>query len=243
MGHHKKPKIAKANALSNRYRLIKSCSFFVSKFAMEAALAALIRIQPQSISLLAEQVGLQKSNLLAAMAGKRPLPERALGALLDCMGLDRNGAISSQQLYRWRIRDLRHLEPLIGTGPLGAISFYEMRPPGRTRALLSEYWLLQAGSSILAIVRARQDVLRELEISGITISDAAIDTPEPAQWWAEGVPKTVVMVMLEQLQDRLARPDKAVTWAQVIAEAERRGIGPEGVMGLLGENLNPKLMC
>lgn len=205
---------------------------------MEAALAALIRIQPQSISLLAEQVGLQKSNLLAAMAGKRPLPERALGALLDCMGLDRNGAISSQRLYRWRIRDLRHLEPLIGAGPLGAISFYEMRPSGRTRALLSEYWLLQAGSSILAIVRARQEVLRELEISGITISDAAIDTPEPAQWWAEGVPKTVVMVMLEQLQDRLARPE-GITWAQVIAEAERRGIGPEGVMGLLvGATLN-----
>jgi hypothetical protein len=97
---------------------------------------------------------------------------------------------------------------------------------------LSEYWLLQAGSSILAIVRARQDVLRELEISGITISDAAIDTPEPAQWWAEGVPRSVVMVMLEQLQDRLARPN-GITWAQVIAEAERRGMRPEGVMGLL----------
>jgi hypothetical protein len=46
------------------------------------------------------------------------------------------------------------------------------------------------------------------------------------------------MVMLEQLQDRLARPNETVTWAQVITEAERRGMRPEGVMGLLGEGAN-----
>jgi hypothetical protein len=209
-------------------------SFVTLKLIMEAALSALIRIQPQSITLLAELAGLQKSNLLAAMVGKRPLPERAMGVLLDTMGLDRNGAISSQRLYRWRIRDLRHLEPLIGAGPLGAISFYEMRPPGKTRAIQSEYWLLQAGSSILAIVRARHEVLRELVIPGITVSDAAIDTPEPAQWWAEGIPRSVVMVMLEQLKDRLGRPAE-VTWEQVIAEAEQRGLGPEGVLGLVAK--------
>jgi len=200
---------------------------------MEAALAALIRIQPQSIAQLAEQVGLQKSNLLAAMAGKRSLPERAQGALLEVMGLDRNGALSVQHLYRWRIREVRHIGPLIADGLLGAVTLYGMRPLGRSQALKPEYWLLQADSSILAIVRARQEVLGEAAIPGMTISNEVIDTPEPAQWWSEGVPRAVVMVMLEQLKARIAQP--TVSWELVRAEAERRGVSPAKLMAFLLE--------
>lgn len=218
---------------SKGYRLVESHSPIGPIFIMEAALAALIRIQPQSIAQLAEQVGLQKSNLLAAMAGKRSLPERAQGTLLKIMGLDRNGALSVHHLYSWKMRDVRHFGPLIADGLLGAVTLYGMRPLGRSQALKPEYWLLQADSSILAIVRAPQDVLGEAAIPGMTISSEVIDTPEPAQWWSEGAPRAVVMVMLEQLKTRIAQPP--VSWDQVRTEAERRRVSPEKLMAYLLE--------
>ena len=99
-----------------------------------------------------------------------------------------------------------------------------MRPGNQARALESEYCLLHTNSSILAIVRARQDILGEVNIPGVLVSEESIDTPEPGQWWIEGVPRAVVVVMLEQLKARIAKP--SISWDQVRAEAERREITP-----------------
>ena len=195
---------------------------------MEAALVALIRIQPSSISQLAVQMGFQKSNLLAAMAGNRSLPERIQGDLLALIGLDKNGAFTPQRIYRWRVRDVHHLAPLLGAGLLGNITLYAMKPPRRQQALAAEYWLLESTTSTLAILRARPEVLVSQEIPGITLSGEVVDTPEPAQWWTDGVPRAVVMTMLEQLKTRRTQP--AVSWSQVIAEAERRGVSPDTVL-------------
>lgn len=195
---------------------------------MEAALVALIRIQPSSISQLAAQMGFQKSNLLAAMAGNRSLPERIQGDLLALIGLDKNGAFTPQRIYRWRVRDVHHLEPLLGAGLLGNITLYAMKPSRRQQALAAEYWLLESVTSTLAILRARPEVLASKEIPGITLSAEVVYTPEPAQWWTDGVPRAVVMTMLEQLKTGRAQP--VVSWSQVIAEAERRGVSPGTVM-------------
>ena len=197
---------------------------------MDAGLCALIRLNPLSISQLAESIGLLKPNLLAAMAGKRPLPERFLGPLIAAVGLLPNGLLATERVYCWRVRDADHLASLGATGTLEAITLYPIRPLKKS-ALQSEYWLLSGRSGVIAIIRAKPEIVAACVETGMALGKPITGIPDPATWWQQGVPKSVVTVLLTERHEASGSP--MVSWEDVIRDAERRKVSPEVVMRFL----------
>lgn len=193
---------------------------------MNPILCALIRISYMSLGQVAEQLAMLKSNLLSAIIGKRALPERVLEPLFPMLGLASNGTLRLDVVHRWHIRALDHLQVLLGDGPLGSIVLHPLQTP-RKSAQRWDHWLLCSSNGLYGLVRGREAILGERAMPYLTFGPA-ITIDDPTACWLQGIPKSVVPMLLAQVSG--ADKSENITWADVQREAERRSIEPKAIM-------------
>lgn len=193
---------------------------------MNHVLSALIRISHLSLGQVAEQLVMLKSNLLSAIIGKRALPERVMEPLFPILGLAPNGTLRPDIVHRWHIRSLEHLPPLLGDGPLGSIVLHPLLAP-RKSAQRWDHWLLCSSNGLYGLVRGREAILSERTMPYLTFGPA-ITIDDPTACWLQGIPKSVVPMLMAQVS--VADHSENITWTDVQREAERRGIEPKSIM-------------
>lgn len=193
---------------------------------MNPVLCALIRISYLSLGQVAEHLALLKSNLLSAIIGKRALPERVMATLFPILELIPNGTLRMDIVHRWHMRSLEHLPPLLGDGPLGSVVLHPLQTP-RKSAQRWDHWLLCSSAGLYGIVRGREAILGERTIPYLRFG-APITIEDPTACWTNGIPKSIVPMLLAQISD--TGNTNEITWEDVAQEAERRLIGPEQVM-------------
>lgn len=182
---------------------------------------------------LAKALGLQKSNFLAALAGRRPLPERSLALLPERIGLDAGGGLATTQVHRWKVRDVQDLNLVLETWVTSA----DLRPTQgvtQPKAIPPSAWILSAhrindNGQIFGILVGRGLA----KIDGLS---SAVQRGDPVAV-ADLERIRTVQIGIDDIQDLLTRGKDAeaqcITWVDFIRAAMARGFDPQSALRAL----------
>lgn len=170
---------------------------------------------------------MQKSNLLAAMGGRRQVPVRARAALNGVLGLDENGQLARATVHQWRCDHAESLRVVVSE-LLGSAAGWPLVQRGRAGPGDEEQAWLLAGPDgrqenvTLAVMVCPRSVLPELaEECHIRCHEAILEVDDISGWLTEGVPHQAGQLLFERA---LQAGDVQPSWERIIAEADRRGV-------------------
>lgn len=182
---------------------------------------------------LAKALGLQKSNFLAALAGRRPLPERSLASLPEVIGLDAGGGLTTTQVHRWKVRDIHDLTLVLETW----VTSVDLRPTqgeAQPDALPPTAWILSARritdnaqivGILLGLALAQTDGHSDVIRHGNAVRVSDVERFRTAH---AGVDEISAL-----LTENLHPEAKCTTWSDFIRTASEWGFDPQSALRAL----------
>lgn len=191
---------------------------------------ALCRLHPGTMRSLAQAVGMPNSNFVSALAGRRPFPKRAEGALFAALGLDAGGRLLSGRLRRWRVRDVTDLRTALSHGLAPAV-IYRLTLEGGRPPVHPLWLLVSARREVFAVLDGiTEEDLPKLHPEGFS-AEASLPVGDWSAWEEATLPVEAVRILLNNVKvGSASEPD----WADVIRAAEGRGVSPGDVLAWIG---------
>ena len=187
---------------------------------------------------LAKTVGLQKSNLLAALAGRRPMPADSAGRLWRAIGIDDAGGLAADRVHYWKVRhadDLALVERMwFSSSERLALRGANQSPDHAPLAYLIAGLNTQGGQEVFATVSGKGiDTLAGDSVSTPALLIANIDDIANGKL----TPDTVRRL----LADRTEPNEAPKSWGQFVRQAKALGLTPEQTWRLVdGTERNTK---
>ena len=184
---------------------------------------------------LAQAVGMQKSNLLAAIAGRRPMPAESAVRLWKAIGIDEAGGLAHDRVHYWQVRHNDDLE-LIERTWFSTADRFAIRGKGQSPA-----------RPPLAYLVAGIGVTGDQELFAIAYSNGLTTISHKG---AESLPLSIARIgdisnaaftpdaLRKLLNDRFELGVTPKTWAQFVQRATSEGLTPEDVWHCLKRTAN-----
>lgn len=181
---------------------------------------ALCRLHPGTMQSLAQAVGMPNSNFVSALAGRRPFPKRAEGALFAALDIDAGGRLLSGHLRRWRVRNVTDLRTALSHGLAPAVIYRLTLEGGRPP--VHPLWLLaSARQEVFAVLDGIVDEdLPKLHPEGFS-AETSLPVGDWSAWEQATLPVEAVRILLNNAKVVSARNPG---WADVIRAAEGRDV-------------------
>jgi hypothetical protein len=198
----------------------------------------LLKLNPESISKIAEEIGYHRVNLQAGLAGKRPLPEPIINALLNVLGIT-NYIPSSNLVHVWKVG--------LNKSPLKlAIQFFF--PAG---AEIGAVWreenisLKKATDPLVQFIRHRNTrviIVYKPLIEGISPKDF------PSLHWSNSSNENSKMISVGERMNAWIDGDittqefdhtlgkQVASWDEVIKTSADKGLRPDDILDYIERN-------
>lgn len=199
---------------------------------MDSTLTALIRLQPVSIQEIADQIGLAKANLIAAMNNRRSLPEKAHEGLRLVLCLDAQDALRADVAHIWRVRDATELSKVLAKTQTPS-RIWRLKSPGATVTRDEVIALLTSPTTklhtaVMAIMKMKQEPWEILAAAHPeVVSDDAIEISDHTSLWCPGIPRAAISFIVEQALK--APVPSEPTWEEIISLAQGKGVSRKSV--------------
>lgn len=215
-----------------------------------AQLHTLCKLLPQSFTEIAERVGMNKSNLVAALVGRRPMPASAYEALLELAGLG-SGIPDTQRVHFWvvtpragSLNDLEKMLPLFFPqgGEVAIVLPQGMGPQDLRR--MDHVWAITDGSVRLVV---RRTFLSLFDLTPWAIEERLPAVKVKGGGWQQGGMLHVARygdwqqgdVSLQQFDATWAGqplPEPEYSWQDVARLAMEQGLSPNDLVRWLRGN-------
>ncbi|MCX9157281.1 hypothetical protein OPU71_14225 [Niveibacterium sp. 24ML] len=197
------------------------------------ALAALCRLQPKSVRSLAAAIGVEKSNLFAALGGRRGLPLEVWGRLREEIGLDDAGRPSDDRVHRWSVQSLESLRGVLAAWFLGG-ECWQLEDGNQPRSASDTarpwHWLVRLRRLDGATLYAIGDGVFECSEAHPLLATVAqtLVVPDIGPWLSHQVKVADAAALIAH-----AEGGRCATWATCIERAISLGYTPAGLMAIL----------
>lgn len=215
-----------------------------------AQLHALCKLLPQSFAEIAERVGINKSNLVAALAGRRAMPASVYEALLELAGLE-NGVPETQRVHFWvvtpRAGSLNDLEKMLSLffphgGEVAIVLPQGIGPQDLRR--MDHIWALTDGKVRLVV---RRTFLSLFDLTPWAIEERLTGVKVKGGGWQQGgmLPVArysdwqhgnVSVPQFDAAWTGQPLPEPEYRWEDVVRLALEHGLSPRDLILWLEEN-------
>lgn len=200
---------------------------------MESWLIALVRLHVKSLSEIADALDIGLSNLLAALGGRRPLPEKFRAPLFDLLGLDEFGQLRKDRAYCLTVREDAYLESFLA-GALGSMRLARLIESEQPRAFISEaFWVWDAHASssggVIGVLKASESSIDRLAKKHAPVIQVLPNLPvnAPQTLFNSAIPPQSIEAMLVLAKQSESRT--RIGWRETLALADAVGAGAEEV--------------
>ena len=195
-------------------------------------LHAILKLNPLSISQIAEKINQHRVNLQTSLAGKRPLPKHVSDALLEISGI-KNGIPDTNKVHVWKVGSNK--EPLNLAIPYFFPTGAEIGAVWRSNNLS----LKKIADPLVQFIRHRKT---RLVIVYKPLTDGISPNEFPTLHWQNNPDSKVKMVTVGERMDAWIAGNisteefdntlgiQVSSWDEVINAATRKGLVPDDVL-------------
>jgi hypothetical protein len=200
---------------------------------LEDWLVSLIRLHVLQLSEFAARLDVALPNLMAALSGRRPLPEKCRRPMFDLLGLDDQGRLRSDRNYCLNLRDNAYLDVLLAKG-LGSMRLAHLGDVDQVRTSLSgSYWLWDSPTAgncnVVGVLKASPEAISEFAKSHFSSVEVLpnIEVHAPPLLFDQAIPSAAISALL--VVASAGRTPRSIGWRETISLADAMNVKAEDV--------------